>query len=355
MYHVALGNHDYMSSVTAQVAYSQVNSAWDMPHEYYRRVHVKLGVTVCLIVIDTINWNSDQADWVETQLGTPECDTKVSWTIVAGHYPIWSSANYSDDDNLKSQLLPLLHQYNVQLYMCGHEHLHGIFYDGSLIQVISGAVAETRAAIQFKPHAEQIWGVSGTDIIGYLKLSASYDSIGVRITSARSDWDFQTFNLTRDGTRESMFGHISWSYQNSNADASVAHLPQAHSQSIETTTTSTTSSTATSSIPDSTTTTSTETPTNSIQEARTDTSESSNGTTDTSSQSSGTSTFTTQQPTTLPTGSAFVLSSTTSANADAPITSEMSTTSSFQGLPTSASGRFCLQLTTLLLIVSVGL
>ena len=225
IHHMLLGNHDYMASVAAQIQFSQVNAYWDLPSTYYRRMHVENGITVCLIMIDTIQWSSAQVAWIEQQLQAPECDTSSAWTIVSGHYPIWSAGDYSDRDYLKSDLVPHLHKYGVQLYLSGHEHLQDVFFDGSVVQVTSGAVGETRGATLFKPHALQIWGVSGLDVVGYLRIRLSQSAIDIDIVSSRHDRDFESFSITRGGTKQSMFGHINWSYVNSNADHLATDVP----------------------------------------------------------------------------------------------------------------------------------
>ena len=251
-HHVILGNHDYMASVAAQIQFSQVSAYWDLPSTYYRRMHVENGITVCLIMIDTIQWDSTQVAWIEAQLQAPECDTSSSWTIVSGHYPIWSSGDYSDRSYLKSDLVPLLHKYGVQLYLSGHEHLHEVFYDGSVVQVTSGAVGETRAAVQFKQHPFQIWGVSGLDVVGYLRIRMSADFVAIGIVSSRNDAEFQSFTIVRGGTKQSMFGHINWTYTNSNADHVATSAPTAFpvgSTSPPSTTATTVSNSATTIAP----------------------------------------------------------------------------------------------------------
>ena len=225
IHYMLLGNHDYLGSVSAQIQFLQFNSYCDLPSRYYRRIRVENGITVCLIMIDTVSWDSVQVAWIESQLKTLECDTSKSWTVISGHFPIWSAGNYADSANLKSDLLPLMHEYGVQLYLSGHEHLHQIFFDGSVVQVTSGAVGETRGPIQFLPHPLQIWGVSGFDVVGFLRIRLSVDAITVDIVSARNDADFQSFGLTRRGTKKSMFGHINWSYSNSNADHIATGVP----------------------------------------------------------------------------------------------------------------------------------
>lgn len=47
----------------------------------------------------------------------------LTWLLVAGHYPIFSRGEHGDMSELIENLLPLLIQYNVSLYICGHDHI----------------------------------------------------------------------------------------------------------------------------------------------------------------------------------------------------------------------------------------
>jgi hypothetical protein len=45
------------------------------------------------------------------------------WIVMAGHYPIYSSGEHGDNDDLISALQPLLGKYKVHMYYCGHDHM----------------------------------------------------------------------------------------------------------------------------------------------------------------------------------------------------------------------------------------
>ena len=46
-----------------------------------------------------------------------------SWVIVVGHYPVFSPGSHGDTSELNTYLQPLLEQYGVDAYVCGHDHL----------------------------------------------------------------------------------------------------------------------------------------------------------------------------------------------------------------------------------------
>jgi|LauGreDrversion4_2_1035121.scaffolds.fasta_scaffold95295_2 tartrate-resistant acid phosphatase type 5 len=221
-HHVVLGNHDYMSNPEAQIDYSKLDSRWDLPSKYYKRTHSDGSVNICLIGIDTNIFDQSQADWLQEQLSSPDCNSDKAWIVVMGHHPIWSGAMYKNTTNLVDILLPVLKQNMVHLYLSGHDHVHQIFYDGQLTSVVTGAVSVMRAPVTFAANQYQIWGVSGYNIEGYAKLDASETEMNIQIIAARTDRVFQQFSLTRNGTRESIFGHIIWSRADSNKDAIIA-------------------------------------------------------------------------------------------------------------------------------------
>ena len=231
--HVILGNHDYVGNVSAQIEYSLVDRRWDLPSPYYKRLYNDSGVALCLLFLDTVKPDQVQLDWLDEQLQTPDCEVETAWTIVSGHYPIWSAGIYGDSTYLTEKAVPILHKHKVPLYLCGHEHLHEIFFDGVTVEVVSGATADPRAALNFRNHPLQVWGVSGPDTEGYIRVKATDEKLDVSITSGRSNRDFVSFSIARkNNSNSSMFGHIEWSNKNSNLDAFIATLVPGNSVSF---------------------------------------------------------------------------------------------------------------------------
>jgi tartrate-resistant acid phosphatase type 5 len=196
-YHVVLGNHDYMGNVSAQIEYSAIHTQWDMPSNYYKRVYQSDGVKVCLFMIDTVKVDTSQVLWLSENLGSDDCSGSTTWRIVAGHYPIWSAGIYYDSTELKTLVLPLLHQHKVHMYLCGHEHLHEVFSDGQIVQIVSGATAQMRAEIQFRPHSQMVWGVSGPTINGYLDIHARKEKLDISVVSAKDGSSLGIFEIQR--------------------------------------------------------------------------------------------------------------------------------------------------------------
>jgi predicted phosphodiesterase len=112
-FHTVLGNHD----IIADNGVAQLNYApFHMPDRYYT---FRQG-PVQFFGIDT-NVNSPwkkQLTWLEQNLAASD----AAWKIVFGHHPIYSSGFYGNSQAFIDDLSPLFAKYNVQLYLCGHDH-----------------------------------------------------------------------------------------------------------------------------------------------------------------------------------------------------------------------------------------
>ena len=130
----ALGNHDYLGKPDAQIDYSATSEYWHMPARYYTFLQeVDSIISVRYIVLDTPGLISayqnlkdstkyetiPQYSWLRNLLS----ETKEKWIIVTGHHPVFSASPYhGDTKELKSLVKPLFDKYNVDFYICGHDH-----------------------------------------------------------------------------------------------------------------------------------------------------------------------------------------------------------------------------------------
>ena len=149
-FYAILGNHDYgySESRDAQIAYSKVDSKWHMPHNYHSKAVYRLGdsvYTLCMVFLDTHVFEPDQANWLTSVLGSPECQSSTAYRLVFGHYPVFTAGIYAQSREVKKardKLVPVFEEHNVHAYISGHEHQFQALEKNGIQYFISGAVAE---------------------------------------------------------------------------------------------------------------------------------------------------------------------------------------------------------------------
>ncbi|HEY0076250.1 MAG TPA: tartrate-resistant acid phosphatase type 5 family protein [Abditibacteriaceae bacterium] len=184
-----LGNHDWRTNPSAQIAYAGVNGArlvdpgigwrkrsapprpyiapgtrWQMDGFYYKRTYplptrsefdTLIAPTTPLtdfFFIDTDLWNygltklaDAQLKWLEAELK----NSKATWQIVVAHHPLFTDGAHAPDTELvklREILLPLFKKYGVDTFLAGHDHnlQHVINPAHPTTFIISGGGAETR-------------------------------------------------------------------------------------------------------------------------------------------------------------------------------------------------------------------
>ncbi|WP_026103352.1 metallophosphoesterase [Pseudanabaena sp. PCC 6802] len=136
-FHAVLGNHDIITdNGVPQIEYKPFH----MPDRYYT---FRQG-SVQFFGIDT-NVNSPwkkQLAWLEESLAASD----APWKIVFGHHPIYSSGFYGNTQAFIDDLSPLFAKYNVQLYLCGHDHNYERSKDiKGTTYIVHGGGAHTRS------------------------------------------------------------------------------------------------------------------------------------------------------------------------------------------------------------------
>lgn len=160
-WYVSLGNHDYGEWVGEEwneVEMGLIDEQWILPHLWYDfEKPIGLGGppdafgTVHFIIIDTETYTKQierndwtkMADWLEDTLKHSTAD----WKLVFGHRHIFSAGDVFEvlgpvTGDLLNGLVPIMERYNVDAYICGHDHnlQHMRNVSGSgMDYVISGA------------------------------------------------------------------------------------------------------------------------------------------------------------------------------------------------------------------------
>ena len=162
-WYVALGNHDYGGNVQVQIDYTTHSTRWYMPSRYYAETIPVDDTTKALLVVYDSNPfitgyhltpgnmmnevatqdTGAQVKWLDSTLS----HSKAQWKIVVAHHPLYSAGQHSNIKILLNHILPLLQKYNVQVYICGHDHdmQHLRSKDGITNYFVSGAGSEVRS------------------------------------------------------------------------------------------------------------------------------------------------------------------------------------------------------------------
>ena len=142
-----MGNHDHYGNASAQIAYTKHSSRWILPnYNYSISIKIDNGAQelINIIMLDTVTmcgntlenekygqpkyWSSKEKH--ASNLYFEELKKKLEiisnsstpYIIVAGHFPVWSIAEHGPTQCLVDKLRPLLHEYKVTAYICGHDH-----------------------------------------------------------------------------------------------------------------------------------------------------------------------------------------------------------------------------------------
>jgi acid phosphatase len=184
-WHVALGNHDYIGSVEAQLAYTDAGGRWQLPARYYTRTEtLPDGTLVEIFFIDTSPFIEEYRDsrvvriqgqdrqaqlaWLERALA----GSKAGWKIVIGHHQLFTvTGQHHDLKEMIGQFKPLLDRYGVRAYINGHEHnLEHIAVDG-VHYITCGAGSATSAVVT--PPAGQF----ASDHHGFITVQLGADTL----------------------------------------------------------------------------------------------------------------------------------------------------------------------------------
>jgi tartrate-resistant acid phosphatase type 5 len=132
-FYIIAGNHDALGNVSASIAYTALSPGGQWRHpDFYYRLEFSAGPnsTVEVFMVDTTIcygiWSdaqhaaqcAAQLAWLEAGLAA----SRAAYSIVAGHYPIWSPCSHGNTQWAIDALMPLLVRYNVTAYLSGHDH-----------------------------------------------------------------------------------------------------------------------------------------------------------------------------------------------------------------------------------------
>ena len=138
-YYAQTGNHDYKGNVSAQIEYSKLDDRWVMPDLWFSIPNLGnfSDFSISFITVDTDLWKGSSSDdqdpanngilvenmksWLANELQKAE-NAKTDYIIVAGHHPVYSISDHGNSEWLVEELLPIMKEYDVSLYLSGHDH-----------------------------------------------------------------------------------------------------------------------------------------------------------------------------------------------------------------------------------------
>lgn len=157
-WYVVLGNHDYYDNAQAQVDMTTVYSMWHMPARYYDQnigdTHVWFLDTTPLLENNHVHRDKVQS-WMDLEQQRDNAMAQYNWLedglrsstaerkIIVGHHPLWTFGEHEhmDNDELRVRISEWMTTYNVESYICGHDHnLQHVTVD-NLQEFISGSGA----------------------------------------------------------------------------------------------------------------------------------------------------------------------------------------------------------------------
>lgn len=138
--YVILGNHDWLGDVHKQILYTLGSGSWIMPYFFYdffqgdvhfimldtcslalettRRLTEIMGKPFADIEDQLVALKKKQMRWLDKTLMFSKGKVK----IVCGHYPVYSNGMHGNNDEMISEVLPLLRRHKTDMYLSGHDH-----------------------------------------------------------------------------------------------------------------------------------------------------------------------------------------------------------------------------------------
>ncbi|MEN6386037.1 MAG: metallophosphoesterase, partial [Phycisphaerales bacterium] len=190
---VAFGNHD--QPLNSPVHKAVQNAGMHSFSFNYGNAHF-----TCIDYADCVRWASFlPLDWIEQDLASDDAQN-ATWRFVFIHVPPYCERWIAGNSNLRTYLVPLMNQYNVQICFSGHTHeyqrgmLDGTFYlitgCGSYLDTVESLTANW-------PHMtvggyQNIGSISGGLIYGWTEVQIDGTELYIKQHAYNSDGSLYT-------------------------------------------------------------------------------------------------------------------------------------------------------------------
>ena len=131
-FYISLGNHDWAEPAgpMGEYVYGLTSKSWRLPALYYTYT----AGPAQFFAINTNALTERQLTWLRKELAR----STAKWKIVYGHFPVYEQTNYTVEPQQRL-LLPILKQYNVDMYLAGHHHTVQHWQIDGIDYVVTGA------------------------------------------------------------------------------------------------------------------------------------------------------------------------------------------------------------------------
>jgi len=157
-WYVCLGNHDYYGNVQAQIDMTNVYSKWHMLARYYDVVvgdiHIWFLDTTPLLEDNPVH-PEKRSEWSELEQQRDNAWNQYKWLeaglqnstamrkLIIGHHPLWTFGEHKfmANDELRVRVSEWMMLYDVEAYICGHDHSLQHVSSFGLQEFVSGSGA----------------------------------------------------------------------------------------------------------------------------------------------------------------------------------------------------------------------
>lgn len=143
------------------------------------------------------SWAAQLAE-LETSLAKSDAD----WKIVVGHHPVISNGKHGGTEELQQHLQPLLEEYGVQAYFCGHDHNLQHLDSRKVAYIVSGAGSKIRAGWAGDQQPAKFLH----DGSGFVAVTLSRGKMGLEFYGIPSEKPLYSVNIPRSSRHDSMVG-----------------------------------------------------------------------------------------------------------------------------------------------------
>lgn len=144
-YFAAAGNHEQNADIFYRL-FPGAPGGGMLNREWYGTTYGPVRI----VVLNSTRAVAEQRDWLETYLTAH--DGEPGWTVVAFHYPPYSSSARNGDETMRKQWVPILEKHHVDIVFLGHDHFYERSEKDGVQYVIAGGGGAPLYDVGAKPN-----------------------------------------------------------------------------------------------------------------------------------------------------------------------------------------------------------